>query len=54
MVRLEMGHTDVQMMAQRYAAAQRLSERMGTEFSYRMERWADAADPDRLERLRAA
>jgi integrase len=53
-VRLEMGHTDLQMMAQRYAAAQRMSERMGAEFSYRLERWAGAADPERLERLRAA
>lgn len=38
-VRLEMGHSDLQMMARVYATAQRSSERMGTEFSYRLNRW---------------
>lgn len=52
-VRLEMGHTDLQMMAKVYARAQRRSERMGTEFSYRLERWGHHVEPRIREALAA-
>lgn len=52
-VRLEMGHADLGMMATRYAAAQRSSERMGAEFSYRLDRWTHHVEPETLTRLAA-
>jgi integrase len=52
-VRLELGHTDLQMMARVYARAQRRSERMGVEFSYRLERWGGQLEPTILKALAA-
>lgn len=52
-VRLEMGHTDLQMMASVYARAQRRSERMGVEFSYRIDRWRHHVEPQVLAALAA-
>ncbi len=52
-VRLEMGHSDLQMMARVYAKAQRRSERMGIEFSYRLARWAHLLERSTLDRLSA-
>lgn len=52
-VRLELGHTDLQMMAKVYARAQRRSERMAAEFSYRLDRWAHHVAPAILEALAA-
>jgi integrase len=52
-VRLEMGHTDLQMMAKVYARAQRRSERMAAEFSYRLDRWAHHVEPTILDVLAA-
>ncbi|HKO19489.1 MAG TPA: hypothetical protein VJU82_11445, partial [Acidobacteriaceae bacterium] len=43
-VRLEMGHSDLQMMARVYANAQRNSERMGAEFTYQLGRWVHLVD----------
>jgi integrase len=50
-VRLELGHTDLRMMASVYARAQRRSERMGAEFSYRLDRWAHHLEPRILDGL---
>jgi integrase len=50
-VRLEMGHSDLQMMSRVYANAQRNSERMGAEFTYRLDRWAHLMNQSTLERL---
>jgi integrase len=52
-VRLEMGHTSLEQLAETYALTQRRSERMGPEMDYRLERWLHRIDPDRLERLQA-
>jgi integrase len=52
-VRLELGHSDLHMMARVYVRAQRSSERMGTEFTYRLDRWAHLLERSTLERLSA-
>ena len=52
-VPLEMGHSDLQMMARVYAQAQHSSERMGAEFTYRLDRWAHLVDRSTLNRLSA-
>jgi hypothetical protein len=41
------------MMARVYANAQRSSERMGVEFSYRLVRWAHLLERSTVERLSA-
>jgi hypothetical protein len=41
------------MMAKVYARAQRRSERMGGEFSYRLERWRHHVQPQILATLAA-
>jgi integrase len=48
-VRLEMGHSNLKMMAAVYANAQRRSERMGEVFSYEWDRWAASVPPERLD-----
>lgn len=50
-IRLEMGHSDLQMMARVYANAQRNSERMGAEFTYRLDRWVHLVDRSTHEGL---
>jgi integrase len=52
-VRLELGHSDLAMMSRVYAAAQRASERMGAEFSYRLDTWAHNVPPETLALLAA-
>lgn len=53
MVRLELGHSDLQLLANTYAKAQRRSERMGQEFTYRLDRWAHQVEPGVLKGLAA-
>jgi integrase len=54
MVRLELGHADLNMMAKTYAKAQRSSERMGAEMSYRFERWEHRLTDAQVRRLQTA
>jgi integrase len=52
-VQHEGGWSDLQEMQRTYTAAQRRSERMGPEFSYRLQRWEHLVEPAVLDRLAA-